>query len=93
VTSVTFYGHVTMTYPDYIDTSTGKTLVCQPGQTYNVVPASGHPVAAGTTMPQDGRFASNMGMSFVIEKEEPEEIPEEVPVSSVTTDIHDERDV
>jgi hypothetical protein len=59
VASVTYNGHYTVTYMDYIDTATGKTLVCQPGQTYNVTPASGHPASAGTTMPGDGRFSRN----------------------------------
>jgi len=58
VASITFYGHETMTYPHYIDLATGKTLVCQPGQTYNVIPASGSVLAAGTTQPGDGRFTA-----------------------------------
>lgn len=48
-----------MTYPDYIDLETGRTLVCQPGQTYNVSPASGNVRSAGTEVPNDGRFAIN----------------------------------
>ena len=68
--SITFYGHETMTYPHYIDLGTGKTLVCQPGQTYNVVPASGSTLSAGTTMPNDGRFAAGKLAA------EPEDLPE-----------------
>lgn len=64
MTSVTYHGHVTMTYPHYIDLATGKTLVCQPGQTYNVAPASGSPISAGTMMPNDGRFATGNGANM-----------------------------
>ena len=59
MTSVTYYGHVPMTYMYYIDTSTGKTLVCQPGQVYNIAPASGNIHSVGTSMPGDGRFSVN----------------------------------
>lgn len=75
MTSVTYYGHVTMTYMDYIDLGTGKTLVCQPGQTYNIVPASGNPRSAGMTMPNDGRFSANNGREAELgEEEERDEI-------------------
>lgn len=46
-----------MTYPDYIDAETGRTLVCEPGGVYNVIPASGNIRAAATEMPVDGRFS------------------------------------
>lgn len=59
--SITFYGHVPMTYSDWIDTATGKTLVCQPGGTYNVVPASGNIRSVGLSMPTDGRFTVSSG--------------------------------
>ena len=58
MTSLTYYGHETMTYMDYTDLATGKTLVCVPGGTYNVVPASGHPASASTPTPNDGRFVT-----------------------------------
>lgn len=64
-------GHVTVTYMDYIDTATGKTLVCSPGNSYNVQPASGHPTSAGTTMPNDGRF--NRNDLVELDEEEPTE--------------------
>lgn len=68
MTSVTFHGHVPMTYHDYIDLATGKTLVCQPGQTYNIAPASGNIRSVGTTMPADGRFVTNMGREAIAMK-------------------------
>lgn len=64
---VTYYGHVTMTYLDYIDTATGKTLVCVPGQTYNVTPASGNVRSSGSTMPNDGRFTVTGGREIAFD--------------------------
>lgn len=57
MTSVTYYGHETRIYLHYTDINTGRTLVAQPGQTYNVAPAGGNLLSAGTVMPMDGRFA------------------------------------
>ena len=71
--TVTFNGHVPMTYIHYIDLATGKTLTCQPGQTYDVAPASGSVLSAGTAMPNDGRFAD---AGHEAEKEE--DVPEDV---------------
>jgi hypothetical protein len=81
MTSVTFYGHVPMTYPDYIDLATGRTLTCQPGQTYNVAPASGNVRSAGTTMPNDGRFTATAGREVIAGDEEssPEDARRGVP--------------
>jgi len=67
-----FNGHVTMTYMDYIDTATGKTLVCVPGQSYNFVPNNGHAVAR-PAVPTDGRFSAGTGR----EVKAPVEIPAE----------------
>jgi hypothetical protein len=50
-----------MTYPDYIDLATGKTLICEPGGTYDLLPE---------TVPTDGRFA------MVVPKENGKTIPE-----------------
>jgi hypothetical protein len=84
--AVTYYGHVTMTYMDYIDLATGKTLVCAPGQTYNIMPASGNPRSAGTTMPNDGRFTATAGISGELEDHnEPDENPEDEAGRGVTT--------
>lgn len=56
MTSVAYHGHVPMTYPHYIDLTTGKTLVCQPGRCYDIAPASGSPLSAAAGTPNDGRF-------------------------------------
>jgi hypothetical protein len=77
--SVLYSGHVTMTYPDYIDAATGKTLVCVPGQSYNIVPASGHPTSASTSMPTDGRFTASAGREAVLEKDEEASVTEDSP--------------
>ena len=48
---VTYTGPVRLTYVDYMDLSTGKVLVCEPGGTYDVAPLN-----AADEYPQDGRF-------------------------------------
>jgi hypothetical protein len=68
-----------MTYPDYIDTATGKTLACVPGNTYNVIPASGNIRSAGTTMPGDGRFTTGSGRETALDEELPEKEEEDLP--------------
>ncbi len=45
---VTYHGHEVMTYPQYQDLSTGKTLTCIPGGSYDITP---------DVMPTDGRLA------------------------------------
>lgn len=45
---VRYLGHEVMTYLNHIDAVTGKTLVCEPGVIYSVLP----------DMPNDGRFAA-----------------------------------
>lgn len=52
MTAVIFCGHVQMTYPGFIDIATGRTLTCDPGQEYDVIPVG---IAAGD-VPNDGRF-------------------------------------
>lgn len=51
-----YAGHETFTYLHYLDLSTGTTLVCQPGQTYDIAPAGGNILSMGTDYPGDGRF-------------------------------------
>jgi hypothetical protein len=39
------YGHYeALTFSDYLDLDTGKTLHAEPGRTYDIAPASGHVV-------------------------------------------------
>lgn len=70
--AIIYNGHVTMTYMDYIDLATGKTLVCTPGQSYNFVPNAGHAAVRPAT-PTDGRFTVGTGR----EAKAPEEAPAE----------------
>jgi hypothetical protein len=41
VTYASYTGHETLTFPDYLDLSAGRTLTAKPGQSYDVAPASG----------------------------------------------------
>jgi hypothetical protein len=41
---VAFTGHEPLTFTDYIDLGTGKTLTASPGGVYDVAPASGRDV-------------------------------------------------
>ena len=75
-----------MTYPDYIDAATGKTLVCVPGQSYNIVPASGHPSSAGQTMPTDGRFTASTGRETALD-ESREDTPPETPADETGSGV------
>jgi hypothetical protein len=56
VTYASYTGHETLTFPDYLDLSTGRTLTAKPGQSYDVAPASGRlvpDVPAGWFTPVD----------------------------------------
>jgi hypothetical protein len=39
-----YTGHEALTFSDYLDLNTGKTLYAQPGRTYDIAPASGRVV-------------------------------------------------
>jgi hypothetical protein len=41
VTLAAYNGHEALTFTDYLDLATGKTLRAEPGRTYDVAPASG----------------------------------------------------
>jgi hypothetical protein len=44
VTLAAYNGHEALTFTDYLDLGTGKTLRAEPGGTYDVAPASGRAV-------------------------------------------------
>ena len=50
-----FVGNVICTYSQYIDLNTMKTLVANPGNTYDIILASGYP-GPPSTVPDDGRW-------------------------------------
>ena len=39
-----YAGHEALTFTDYLDLETGKTLHAEPGRSYDIAPASGHVV-------------------------------------------------
>ena len=39
-----FTGHESLTFMDYLDLETGRTLLAEPGRVYDVAPAGGRPV-------------------------------------------------
>ena len=41
MTYAAYTGHETLTFPDYLDLKTGRTLTAEPGRSYDVAPASG----------------------------------------------------
>ncbi|WP_433465704.1 hypothetical protein [Spirillospora sp. CA-128828] len=50
----TFHGDATTTYAEYIDVEHSRTLVAEPGETYDIAPASGH--VRELPMPPDDRW-------------------------------------
>ena len=53
-----YTGHQTLTFPDYLDVETGRTLTAEPGRSYDVAPASGRQVPdlpAGWFVPVEGQ--------------------------------------
>ena len=44
MTLAAYTGHEALTFPDYLDLETGRTLTAEPGGTYDVAPASGRTV-------------------------------------------------
>ena len=55
--SLIFTGLETLTYPQYINTATQRTLVASPGGTYMVAIASGYGNVGA--VPDDGRWISS----------------------------------
>ena len=56
-----YTGHETLTFQDYIDAETGRTLTAKPGRSYDVAPASGRLVPdlpAGWFVPVEGQDRS-----------------------------------
>jgi hypothetical protein len=71
-------------FPDYIDTSTHKTLVVTPGNTYSVAVASGR-IAATPALPNDGRLIVASGIINLEEEVLPQPgKPPEVEKPAVT---------
>ena len=72
---VAFGGQEALTFMDYIDTATGRTLHAEPGGVYDIIPA-GRPVdedPAGWFTPVEGEPAPQVWAS------EPDAVPEPEP--------------
>jgi len=54
VARFTFTGEAPQVYPQYLDVEQGRTLVAEPGRTYDIAPADGQ---GALPMPPDGRWA------------------------------------
>jgi hypothetical protein len=70
-----------MTYPGYIDLATGKTLICEPGGTYDITPDS---------VPTDGRFTEVIPEK---NKTAPGENPPDKTESDVTEQVASTKEV
>ena len=66
---VAYTGHEALTFGDYLDLETGKTLHAVPGGVYDIAPASGH-VVPGFPVPW---------FTFADEEEQGEPEPEAEP--------------
>ena len=69
---VAYTYHEKLTFPDYLDQETGKTLTAVPGQSYDVAPASGRMVPDIPT----GWFVPLEGQESTGEEVPPAEVPE-----------------
>jgi len=84
VTRAAYTGHETLTFSDYTDLTTGMTLRAEPGQVYDIAPASGRVVpefpepwfTRAVETPLAPRFAKGVPAS-----EEPEHAPEAEPAA------------
>ena len=76
MTLAAYTGHETLTFPDYLDLGTGKTLTAEPREEpYDIAPASGRLVP---DMPE-GWFTVTDGEDRGEEEAAPGEAPEPVP--------------
>ena len=70
-----YTGHEALTFPDYLDQDTGKTLHAQPGRVYDITPASGR-AAAEVPVP----WFTSLGEAWTpVALTEPEPEPEPEP--------------
>jgi hypothetical protein len=72
-----YTGHEALTFSDYLDLETGKTLYAEPGKVYDIGPASGH-VVPGFPVPWfDSGGEARVPVALTVPEPEPE--PEDVP--------------
>lgn len=72
---VAYTGHEALTFSDYIDLDTGRTLAAVPGGTYDITPAGGRPVPdmpAGWFTPAVEQKQAKVGPPEAAEDEQPD---------------------
>ena len=70
-----YTGHEALTFSDYLDLDTGKTLHAQPGRVYDITPASGR-AAAEVPVP----WFVSLGEAWTpvaLTEPEPQDVPED----------------
>lgn len=71
-----YTGHEALTFTDYLDLETGKTLHAEPGGVYDIAPASGHVVPE---VPEPWFVAAEAETAPDLWSAEPEPAPEPEP--------------
>jgi hypothetical protein len=92
VTRAAYTGHEALTFSDYTDLETGKTLHAEPGRSYDVAPASGRVVPE---MPEPWFVATEPkaleaapDLSSAAAEDDPEAVPDATPAPD--DEQHDE---
>ena len=73
---VAYAGHEALTFSDYTDLETGRTLHAEPGGTYDITPASGRVVPE---VPEPWFVAVDPEPAAEVQSAEPEPEPEPEP--------------
>ena len=73
---VAYAGHEALTFTDYTDLGTGRTLRAEPGQVYDIAPASGHVVPE---VPEPWFVRAEGEPEPVVWPAEPDAVPEPEP--------------
>ena len=69
----TYAGHEALTFSDYVDLDTGRTLHAVPGGVYDLAPASGRVVPA---FPEPWFTAADLEDAPAVRPAEPDDVPE-----------------
>jgi hypothetical protein len=88
VTRAVYTGHEALTFSDYLDLETGKTLYAEPGKMYDIGPASGH-VVPGFPVPWFD-FGGEAWVPVALTAPEPEPEQQDVPEPGTEPEPPDE---